>query len=115
MRKAVAIKLDEEDDGRVLKLKTGREMELRLPENPTTGYRWRVVKEGEPVCVLMGTDFKAGTRPGEPGVHIRRYRVVGPGQATLKLAYTRTWESADSTARTFCLKVLSRSDEAVKR
>ena len=101
------LQLSQDDDGRNLAVRIGQQLELRLPENPTAGYRWRVVEEGGPVCELMRTDFKAGTQPGEPGVHIRRYRVIAAGQATLKLVYDRAWPSAKGAARTFCLKVRS--------
>jgi len=107
VRKPATIKLSESDDGRTLEARPGQEIELRLRENPTTGYRWRVVQEAEPVCQLLGTFFKAGTRPGEPGIHIRRYRVAGSGDAGLKLVYGRSWESAKTAARTFCLRVRS--------
>ena|SRR6516164_2944488 len=112
MVKATAIKLSEEDDGRILDLRPGQELELKLSENPTTGYRWRAVMEGKPVFELVKSSFAAGRKPGEPGVHIRRYRIARAGKATLKLVYRRAWDSPKSAEQTFRLRARSRASNS---
>ncbi len=99
---------DEKNDGQTIGINTGQEFEIRLAENPTAGFRWRVTQPGGPVCELLGEKFTAGANAvGRGGVHSWRFRMVGDGTAAVDLAYRRAWESPGPDARTFGLKVTS--------
>jgi predicted secreted protein len=47
------ISVDQNFNGQTVDLPVGQVMELRLAENPTTGYRWTFVRDGKPVCVVV--------------------------------------------------------------
>ena len=51
--------VDQSYSGQTLDLPFGQVMELRLAENPTTGYRWTFLSNGEPSCVVLPTSRQA--------------------------------------------------------
>ncbi|MBX6321952.1 MAG: protease inhibitor I42 family protein, partial [Rhodospirillaceae bacterium] len=71
--------IDEGLDGRVVTLPAGGRFEIRLAENPTTGFRWMLLADGAPGCEPAGDGFTAsGTRPGQGGIHVWRFRAARP-------------------------------------
>ena len=48
--------LDEHADGRTVDLRVGQELEIRLTENPTTGFRWQIESSGGPAGELQPLD-----------------------------------------------------------
>ena len=99
------LRLNQGDDRRALAVCTGQELELRLVENPTAGFRWRTIEPGEPVCTLVDHHFEAGSQPGEPGVHLWRFKTIAAGCATIELDYRRAWDAEGAEARVFRLEV----------
>jgi inhibitor of cysteine peptidase len=98
----------EESNGRTLDVRIGDCIELELPDNPTTGYRWRVVTSGEPVCEKTAERFVAdGSKPGAPGLLRCEFRVLTPGKARIQLDSKRSWSSA--VERSFTLDVSARA------
>jgi predicted secreted protein len=99
--------LDESANGREIHLRRGETFEVRLHERPTTGFRWRLMSDGAPACVLVGDAFEAPTSsaPGSPGQHSWRFRVERAGQAIIELAALRPWDQDASPARVFRLTV----------
>ena len=78
--------LDESSNERDIELGVGEAFELRLPENPTTGFRWELVSNGGPACLLQGDHFEPGDRtPGRGGMHVWQFRVAQAGLAILTL------------------------------
>ena len=62
--------VDQSYSGQTLDLPFGQVMELRLAENPTTGYRWTFLANGEPSCVVLSDHFERPTGPpGQGGEH----------------------------------------------
>lgn len=105
----------EQDDGRTVETTVGQELAIGLPENPTAGFRWRLVRDGGPVCALRDDVFDPGREaPGQPGMHRWKFQVVAAGVATIKLAYRRAWESAPRAARAFVLHVTAKEQRATK-
>ena len=102
------LKLNEQDHGRDVETRVGREIELRLPENPTAGFRWRIVQTGEPVCSPPQDGFEPGNIIGQPGIHFWRFKIVVEGAARIELAYRRVWESGAPAGRTFFLNVIGK-------
>ncbi len=101
-------RIDEHSHGRTYETNIGGEIEISLPENPTTGFRWMAMRTGEPVLTLLHDTFEPGRKAlGQPGTHAWAFKVVAEGSATIELIYRRSWD-AGSAARTFTLHVNAR-------
>lgn len=93
-----ALTLGPADRGRQVAVHTGDRIVLRLPENPTTGYRWA----GDIPAFLspIRDDNEAGAAPGAAGVRVLEFVAAAPGRAELSLGCTRAWDpSAPATDR----------------
>ena len=75
-------------------LGAGEELVVRLAENRTTGFRWRL--SDLPESLTADEDFAAPSpdRPGEGGVHTFRLRPSRPGRYRLAVALGRSWGAA---------------------
>ncbi|HVN80911.1 MAG TPA: protease inhibitor I42 family protein [Terriglobia bacterium] len=94
--------LDEHSNSQTIGAILGQELEIRLQENPTAGFRWRFVQTGEPVCTLLSDRFDPGREaPGQAGVHSWKFKAITEGTATIKLVYCRSWENVTDAARSF--------------
>jgi inhibitor of cysteine peptidase len=92
------IGLTEADSGTTVSADPGDTIVVRLPENPTTGYRWEVAGGPSP----SADDFtSAGTGQGAGGERTLRF-TAQPGPITLVLK--RPWES-DKPQATFSISV----------
>ena len=97
--------VDDSYAGKTVNLPVGQVMELRLAENPTTGFRWSFVSKGEPVCVVVGDAYQAqGGPPGRGGEHEWRIEGAQVGECDIALDYRRSFEQAPP-ARSFTLHV----------
>ncbi len=93
-------------DGHVVEMPLGGIVELRLPESPTTGFRWNLRSRGEPILALAADSFELGNgRPGHGGIHWWRFQAVQIGIASLDLVYRRRWEPLDKAAKTFQIQI----------
>jgi inhibitor of cysteine peptidase len=101
------IVLDEAAAGRTVDLRVGQMIELRLKENPTTGFTWRVRQAAAPVCRVADGSFVAASpgAPGRSGVRVWRIEGVAVGLCTLAFAYARPWETGTPPASTYTLTV----------
>jgi inhibitor of cysteine peptidase len=96
-------RIDEQSHGQTFDTHIGSEVEICLPENPTTGFRWKAMQTGEPVCTLLKDAFEPGRNaPGQPGTHTWVFKVVAEGSTTIELIYQRSWD-AGSAVRAFTL------------
>ena len=94
--------LDQSANGTEVSLTQGQRMEIALPENPTTGFRWEVTQTGAPVLAAEGSTFEAPHgAPGKGGVRRWRFHAVQAGSGTLELVYRRSFEAATPPAQTF--------------
>jgi inhibitor of cysteine peptidase len=100
------ISVDQSYAGQTIDVPAGQVMELRLPENPTTGFRWVFTSAGGPACVLSGDSFRPPTSGalGAGGEHRWDIRAVQPGICELSLAYRRSFESGPAE-RSFTIRV----------
>jgi inhibitor of cysteine peptidase len=97
--------LDESADGTTIHLVAGAVLRLALPENPTTGYRWRIIADGAPVLRPQADDFAPGRAvPGAGGTRHWAWQAAQPGEATLRLDYARPWETGPA-ARHFAVTI----------
>ena len=79
---------------RTLALRIGETVEVRLAENPSTGYRWSVAADGRPNCSLVEAVEPGLRQPGEPRQHRWEIRGDAVGRCEVKLIYRRPWEPA---------------------
>jgi len=81
------------DSGKKLNVGVGETLELQLPENPTTGYRWRLHSSGGPVLQLAEQSFAPSTEAvGASGTRCWIFRAVLAGVTRLELEQRRSWE-----------------------
>ncbi len=70
-------------------------VEIRLPANPSTGYRWMLdppLQSGRILSESYESDATDG-RVGAPGTQILQVVFPREGRFNLKLAYRRLWEA----------------------
>jgi inhibitor of cysteine peptidase len=99
------MKIDQNFDKRSVTVPIGETVELSLPENPTTGFRWTLVGKGSPVCELETDDFVPSSQnPGAGGTRNFTFLTRQAGDATISLRNQRKFGDAD-TGRDFTLNV----------
>lgn len=97
------------DSGRTLELVPGDTIRIVLESNPSTGYFWD--EDGKPdtdVIRLSSKQFLPAPRKnnmtGVPRKQEFLYKVVGSGEAGIRLSHKRPWETGLPVA-TFQLKI----------
>jgi inhibitor of cysteine peptidase len=94
------------DNGRVIEAKKGDEIVLRLPENPTTGYRWTVDRVSGHASF---TDDAYQPDPemtfGSGGVHTFRLHCEEAGTARAELKHWQEWEGETSVTDRFAVEI----------
>jgi len=100
------LSLSEPDDGRTVAGRIGELVEIRLPENATTGYRWRIEQQDSDKLELITdkADYPE-RRLGSGGTASFLFRLRAAGSATLALRYWRSWEGDDSVLKRYRLTV----------
>jgi inhibitor of cysteine peptidase len=90
-------------DNTAVTVARGDNLEVVLPQNASTGYRWEI----DPSVGLAVVDDRleppASGRPGAGGQRVFVLRVDEPGVVQARLR--RPWEPADSAARTYTVRV----------
>jgi inhibitor of cysteine peptidase len=91
----------------------GEDCVIRLPSNPSTGYRWELLPADPPIVQLLG-EAKFEPRAasagmvGAGGEEVFRLRAQSPGEVTLCWVYRRSWEASEPPADTRSLRVIVR-------
>ena len=100
------VRLDQTADQREIVLRPRQMLEITLPENPTTGFRWEIRTPGTPMCADRGSSFDApsGGGLGTGGARRFLFEAVQIGVCQFVLVYRRSWEDKPP-ARTFNLTV----------
>ena len=84
------------------------EIQLRLPENPTTGFTWNLsVTTG--LSIINDTyipDDVSGKLVGSGGTHVWFLKAVQPGEQVNSGDYRRPWEPASTGATFFTLSLI---------
>jgi inhibitor of cysteine peptidase len=80
------------DSGREVTLKLGDRVLIRLPENPSTGYRWAV--DVPDVLNLTRDENEPGEAPGAAGFRVFEFMADALGRAAIDLGCGRAWEPA---------------------
>ncbi|MFH1834073.1 MAG: protease inhibitor I42 family protein [bacterium] len=94
------LKLGEADSGRAYKVRVDDTIEVVIPGNPTTGFSWTAALAdkdaallqliGEPAYAAEASD---GAVVGAGGIYTFTFLAAAKGEAVLRLAYARAWES----------------------
>lgn len=93
-------------DGRSEIVKRGDTIAVHLDANPSTGYRWELLRLAGASVVQVGLpDYQPETaagvpRVGAPGHTTFRFRAMQPGTSSIDLAYRRPFEPDVAPART---------------
>ncbi len=89
------------NNGGLLQAHVGDELVLRLPETPSTGYRWTV--DVAPVNATLDHDSfnPGGGGVGGHGTRTFEFRVTARGDAHLGLKRWRAWEGDTSVAERY--------------
>ena len=84
------------DSGTTCELTAGESFEVRLAENPTTGYTWAVVKIPESLLQIETESFETEAADprivGRGGTKIFVFKTLQPGSGELDLRLRRPWE-----------------------
>jgi inhibitor of cysteine peptidase len=87
-------------------LTIGEDLQVTLPENPTTGFRWQLEASGEPLLQLLDEDFdSSAVAAGSGGNRRWRFKAVHKGATTIEMVYRRIWQKGQSPAETFRLTI----------
>lgn len=102
----MTITVTEHDDGGRIQVRVGDLIELRLPENASTGYRWtldhldaRLFEVGD-----TGAEYPEG-RIGSGGQVSFHITIVAAGNGTLALRCWRPWEGESGVLKRFAVEV----------
>jgi len=91
------------DNGGTYNVSLDEEFELRLPENPTTGYTW-VLSVTDGLSISNETylpDDTSGKLVGSGGTRVWSLKAVQPGVQTISGIYSRPWESRRDASTLF--------------
>lgn len=95
--------LTEQDNDRTIELPLNAEIEVRLNENRSTGYRWAI--DSADAFEFIDSRFEAVAKPGAPGVRAFRFRASRSGSSALRLKKWREWEGPESIVDRFGIAI----------
>ena len=88
-----------------LSLHVGQQFNLRLPSNPTTGFRWLLRDSAPQVLQSLGPEVYSNPEDagliGSGGISTWRYQATEAGSGRLRLTYERPWETGVAPAEVF--------------
>ena len=91
----MSLELGPADAGTHRSLQVDDRAEVRLPESPTTGYRWQIASADSRLR-LVDDHFEGAQSPrGAGGVRVLVFEAVGAGSVSLLLMKCRSWESGN--------------------
>jgi len=100
----VILVLTEAQNGSTVTMKVGDMLEVHLPENPTSGYRWAVDKLDETRVESQGSGYRGeDDRPGSGGMATWTFRAKAPGTTSVVLKHWRHWEDDRSVTQRFAV------------
>lgn len=110
------ITIKESQDGDTVRAKVGQGIVLRLPENPSSGYRWHVESTdrtfGHPAKTYEGSGTGA---VGASGTAVMTWTTGGPlnmiGSHTVKLKYSRGETGTAAKSFSFTVAIVAAADE----
>lgn len=102
---ANALAVTQAQNGGTTTLAKGGTLTIELAGNPTTGYEWVVVQNDATLLLPAEPTYESDSSAiGSGGNYTFRFTALQAGNASLKLAYRRSWETTASD-QTFTLTV----------
>jgi copper homeostasis protein (lipoprotein) len=99
-----AITLAEADSGKVIQVRPGERVTVRLASNRSTGYSWAFLSSGSNNLTRLASEYTqvvgADGKPGGDGVESWYFQAKGSGQQELRFEYRRPWERDAPAAKT---------------
>ncbi len=96
----------EAQNGQTLPLTLGETLNLQLPENATTGYRWAIDQYDAEALELITTTAQYPTEPmGSAGEINFDFQSKQTGLTQIHLKYWRHWEGDASVTQRFTLGI----------
>jgi inhibitor of cysteine peptidase len=99
----VALELTAAHNGQTISIKVGDTAELRLPQNPSTGYRWTIDTLDRAHVMVGETGFRGADAVGSGGDAYWRLRATAPGETALSLKRWRPFEGDRSILERFAI------------
>ncbi|MEI7527367.1 MAG: protease inhibitor I42 family protein [Elusimicrobiota bacterium] len=103
---------DETYNRQTVAVQIGSVVEIRLPENPTTGFMWMVDNLNADKLQLLSNEFvpagdthSPGGMVGAGGTRVFKMKCLKMGAETVRLIYTRPWWENSTPAKTFSLRL----------
>lgn len=95
----MALLYGEKENNQSVRLIAGQVLKIRLPGNPTTGYKWILqIKPDEKVFRLVKEAYQPFVKNphilGGTGSQYWEFLSLAPGRTSLLLVYGRPWEQA---------------------
>jgi inhibitor of cysteine peptidase len=96
------------DSGTEARVPVRGRFQIRLEENPTTGYQWTAPDVDANCLHLESNTFTRNDSAGVGGGGIRQFdfSVIAPCRTAIHLAYKRPWETTAAARRTFDLTIV---------
>ena len=92
----MASDLTSADNGRIIAVRVGADVALRLPDNPSTGYQWAVDADPGFVGIEVGEFVPSSTMVGGGGEAHWSFKAKRPGITKVTLTRWRPWEGERS-------------------
>jgi inhibitor of cysteine peptidase len=95
------------DNGKLVTVTRGDTVEIVLPENPTTGYRWAVESVDAKVLQLRNSSYSVNTGGGIGGGGIRKmtFEAKTSGRTDIRLKLRREWDRDASAIDHFSVSI----------
>jgi inhibitor of cysteine peptidase len=95
------------NNGSVVDARIGDSIVVILDENPTTGYRWEVVRGGGEVLSAPADEFNVAETAGTGAAGQRRlaFEVRASGESTISATLRRSWEPPGVDISRWCVSV----------
>lgn len=102
--------LTEADDGRSVDLHVGETVEVSLPENATTGYRWAIDRLDPDIVEANEAKSRyPSSQTGSAGRVTFAFKATRPGSGEVVLKYWRHFEGDSSVTKRFRIKLNAKS------
>jgi inhibitor of cysteine peptidase len=101
--------IDQTRNNDSVEIAIGDSIRVQLSENPTTGYRWRLLTSGAPALRLIRDDFeRSASGPGGGGTRCWIFAAQCPGTAALGMELQRSWQPQAASSFAVSISVKTR-------
>ncbi len=85
------VTLGPEDNGKTFQVTDETEIFVELPENPSTGYRWKIAEGKNSMNLLENEYINSENVPGGGGLRKLKFKITKSGKFVMH--YIRPWEN----------------------